>query len=89
MCEHLCFFAVHQLGEHATYPIARFLSRSALLLLLAWNGHAAFVTPSRTAQKTHTRARPIAVSRIIEIQSHEPPSLHGVCPHIDEHGLDG
>ena len=27
--------------DHATHPIAHFLSRPALLLLLAWNGHAA------------------------------------------------
>ena len=29
------------MGEHATRPIAHFLSRPALLLLLAGNGHAA------------------------------------------------
>ena len=29
------------MGETATHPIAHFLSRPALLLLLAWNGHAA------------------------------------------------
>jgi hypothetical protein len=31
----------HQMGEHATHPIARFSGRQALLLRLAWNGHAA------------------------------------------------
>gem|GEM_PF-1063128 len=31
----------HQMGEHATHPIARFASPLALLLGLAWNGHAA------------------------------------------------
>jgi hypothetical protein len=30
-----------QMGDHATYTIARFSSCPALLLLLAWNGHAA------------------------------------------------
>jgi hypothetical protein len=29
------------MGEHATHPIAHFLSRPASLLLLTWNGHAA------------------------------------------------
>ena len=32
---------IHQKCKHATYPIAQFLSLPALLLLLAWNGHAA------------------------------------------------
>ena len=41
MCEHYCLFTVHQFSKHATYPIAHFLGRPALLLLLAWNGHAA------------------------------------------------
>jgi hypothetical protein len=31
----------HQLGEDATHPIARFLGCPALLLLLAWESHAA------------------------------------------------
>ena len=31
----------HRIGEHATHPIARFSGRPALLLRLAWNGHAA------------------------------------------------
>jgi len=34
-------FARHQFGESATYPIARFSSCPALLLLLVWNGHTA------------------------------------------------
>jgi hypothetical protein len=32
---------LHQMGEHATHPSARFSGRLALLLRLAWNGHAA------------------------------------------------
>jgi len=35
------FLSDHQIGEHATHPRAHFLGRLALLLLLAWNGHAA------------------------------------------------
>ena len=42
----------HQMGEHATYPIARFSSRLALLLLLAWDGHAA---SSRLAKRPEKR----------------------------------
>jgi hypothetical protein len=50
--EHFWLFAVHQSGEHATYPIAHFSSRPALLLLLAWNGHAA---SSRLAERLEKR----------------------------------
>ena len=35
------FCNIHLMGEHATHPIARFFGRLALLLLLAWDGHAA------------------------------------------------
>ena len=35
------FFNLHQAGENATHPIARFSDCLALLLLLAWEGHAA------------------------------------------------
>ena len=35
------FCNIHQMGERATHPIARFFGRFALLLLLAWDGHAA------------------------------------------------
>ena len=31
----------HQMGEHATHPIARFAGCLTLLLRLTWNGHAA------------------------------------------------
>ncbi|MES2354053.1 MAG: hypothetical protein V4568_06540 [Pseudomonadota bacterium] len=31
----------HRMGDHATHPIAHFSGRPALLLRLAWNGHAA------------------------------------------------
>src|SRR6266478_6040565 len=41
MCELFRFFDIHQLGEHATHPIARFPACRALLLRLAWNSHAA------------------------------------------------
>ena len=34
-CIHFCFLEHHQMGEHATHPIARFLSRPASLLRLA------------------------------------------------------
>ena len=46
------FHAVHLMGERATHPIARVLGRRALLLLLAWNGHAA---SSRLALQPKTR----------------------------------
>jgi hypothetical protein len=39
--EHCSGFMLHQMGERATHPIARFSSPLALLLRLAWNGHAA------------------------------------------------
>ena len=42
----------HQLGERATHPIAHVLTRPVLLLLLAWNGHAA---SSRLAGQAKTR----------------------------------
>ena len=35
------FCNFHQMGERATHPIARFFGSLALLLLLAWDGHAA------------------------------------------------
>ena len=38
----------HPMGMSATHPIARFLDHSALLLLLAWNSHAA---SSRLAER--------------------------------------
>ncbi len=46
------FFNRHLLGEHATHPIARFSGRLALLLLLAWDGHAA---SSRLAKRPEKR----------------------------------
>ena len=42
----------HQMGESATHSIARFLDHWALLLLLAWNSHAA---SSRLAQRPKKR----------------------------------
>jgi hypothetical protein len=39
--EGYCGLKHHQMGEHATHPIARFASPLALLLRLAWNSHAA------------------------------------------------
>ena len=41
MCKHFRLFMIHQSNDHATRPIAHFSGRPALLLLLAWNGHAA------------------------------------------------
>jgi hypothetical protein len=41
LLEGYCGLKHHQMGEHATHPIARFSGRLALLLRLAWNGHAA------------------------------------------------
>ena len=35
------FWNLHLISEYATHPIAQFPSLPALLLLLAWNGHAA------------------------------------------------
>jgi len=32
---------LHQMNDHATHPSARFAGSLALLLRLAWNGHAA------------------------------------------------
>ena len=42
----------HQTGECATHSIARFLDHLALLLLLAWEGHAA---SSRLAKRSKKR----------------------------------
>jgi hypothetical protein len=42
----------HPMGESATHPIAHVLTRLALLLLLAWNDHAA---SSRLAIRVKTR----------------------------------
>jgi hypothetical protein len=42
----------HQKGDHATHSIVRPPSRLALLLLLAWNGHAA---SSRLASRLSRR----------------------------------
>jgi len=46
------FFGHHQTGDHATHPIAHFSGRLALLLLLAWGGHAA---SSRLASRPEKR----------------------------------
>jgi len=51
MCEHFLFFERHQKGEHATHPIARFPGCRALLLRLAWNGHAALSRLARQPGK--------------------------------------
>jgi hypothetical protein len=50
--EGYCGFMLHQMGEHATHPIARFSGPLALLLRLAWNGHAAL---SRLASRPEKR----------------------------------
>ena len=48
------FHTNHQMGERATHPIARFLDHPALLLLLAWNGHAASSRlAGRPKKRTH------------------------------------
>ena len=46
------FYNAHQIGKYATHPIARFLGRWSLLLLLAWDGH---VASSRLAQQPKKR----------------------------------
>ncbi len=46
------FFNIHPMGETATHPIARCLGHWPLLLLLAWDGHAA---SSRLAQRPKQR----------------------------------
>ena len=52
VCGHCRQFNLHQLGESATHPIARFVGRPALLLLLAGDGPAA---SSRLARKPTNR----------------------------------
>ena len=42
---------LHQMGEHATHPIARFSGPLASLLRLAWNGHAALSRLARRPEK--------------------------------------
>jgi hypothetical protein len=49
--EPYCRLTGHRKGERATHPIARFLSRLALLLRLAWNGHAALSRLARRLKK--------------------------------------
>ncbi len=46
------FFSIHPLGETATRPSVRCLGHWPLLLLLAWDGHAA---SSRLAQRPKQR----------------------------------
>jgi len=41
LLEGYCGLMLHQMGEHATHPIARFAGCLTLLLRLTWNGHAA------------------------------------------------
>jgi len=57
------------MSEDATHPIAHFLGRLALMLLLAWNGHAASSRLARQPKKMHTRTRSTAVSRIM-VEAH-------------------
>ncbi len=47
------FCSIHLMGESATHPIARFLDCLALLLLLAWDGHAASSRLAKQSKK-HT-----------------------------------
>jgi hypothetical protein len=49
--EGYCGSMLHQMGDHATHPIARFASPLALLLRLAWNGHAALSRLARRPAK--------------------------------------
>jgi len=42
---------LHQKGNHATHPIARFPGSRASLLRLAWNGHAALSRLARQPGK--------------------------------------
>jgi hypothetical protein len=51
-CEHFCLYDIHQMGEHATYLIAHFSSRPALLLLNHIGSHAA---SSRLAERLEKR----------------------------------
>jgi len=51
MGKHFRSFDLHQKGEHATHPIARFPGYRALLLRLAWNGHAALSRLARQPGK--------------------------------------
>ena len=45
------FFNLHPVGENATHPIARFSARLALLLLLAWECHAASLRLASQSKK--------------------------------------
>ena len=42
---------LHRKRDHATHPIARFAGCLALLLRLAWNGHAALSRLARWSEK--------------------------------------
>ena len=46
----------HQMGEGATHSIARFLDHWALLLLLAWNSHAASALTQTLSRRERERS---------------------------------
>ena len=50
------FFNLHQVDEYATHPIARFSARLALLLLLAWECHAASSRLASQSENAHSGA---------------------------------
>lgn len=72
----------HPMGEYATHSIARFLDHSALLLLLAWNSHAA---SSRLAErpKKRTLAGRVSAGKRIPLRRRAAcctkPLLHLEC----------
>jgi hypothetical protein len=67
------------MGEHATHPIAHFLSRPASLLFLTWNGHAASSRLAGQLKKCTLAGRVSACTRIPlrrRMAYHPKPLLH-------------
>jgi hypothetical protein len=57
--------SVHSLGEHATTCIAHFISRLALLRIVARVGPLRLIAPSQARNEVHSEGRPTEDSRIM------------------------
>ena len=59
------FCNIHQMGERATHPIARFFRALGVVAPPCMRRPCRVVAPCQAPEKTHTRMRSTAVSRII------------------------
>jgi len=79
MGEQVIFLGLHQIAENATHPIAHFSGCRALLLRLAWNGHAASSRLAQQPEKRTLAGRISACTRIPfrrRMACHPKPLLH-------------